>query len=342
MLVSAVLDPSAFDTEYFNENELYTIQAVDFLKGIEKNGLLIVDSENRLRDEIVKQYKALPSKPRERLRILVEELLLKKRSRRIIACHLSSSNIPSMNLLDLAYNLKADTKVDALIVGKESLETLKSDRRFNESIIPLSEYRDSDFEKNREMYETRVGPIDTLPKSEVEDILIRSIRFAKWLRFYDAYIGTGSNTSRFRKGIEYILSLWYEHGFFASQRGIGSVEIYTCSAERILESETDHAKTSKLERNRDNYQRVIRNLIEPLKEKFPYWSVRFSIKDDPDYIFHARFLEAEHTIIQVDRGFDLFRPNGGFQRNFFTLNMAGSSHLRDCRDLPDADFDGMS
>ena len=336
MLVSAVLDPSALDAEYFDA--LYTIQVVNFLKGIQRNGLLIIDSENRLRDEIVKQYKALPSKPRDRLRILVEELLLKKRTRRIIACHLSSSNIPAMDLLDLAYNLKEDTKADALIVGNESLETLKSDRRFSKDIVPLSEYHDSDFEEDRQRYENQIGPIDTLLESEVEDILIRSIRFAKWLRFYDAYIGTGSNTSRFRKGIEYILSLWYEHGFFASQQGIGSVEIYTCSAERISESETDHAKTSKLERNRDNYQRVIRNLIEPLKKKFPYWPVRFSIKDDPDYIFHARFLEAEHAIIQMDRGFDLFRPNGGFQRNFFTLNMAGSSHLRECRELPDADL----
>ena len=212
MLVSAVVDPSAFDVAYFDE--LYTIQAVDFLKGIQRNGLLIVDSENRLRDALVKQVVSLPIKPQQRLRFLIQELLLKKKSKRVIACFVSLNDKTSVPLLDLAYHLKADTRADALIVGKERLETLKSDQRFNESIISLSEYRDSDFEKDREIYETRVGPIDTLPKSEVEDILIRSIRFAKWLRFYDAYIGTGSNTSRFRKGIEYILSLWYEHGFF--------------------------------------------------------------------------------------------------------------------------------
>ncbi|MDE0398407.1 MAG: hypothetical protein OXL96_11445 [Candidatus Poribacteria bacterium] len=336
MLVSAVVDPSAFDAAYFNE--LYTIQTVDFLKGIQRNGLLIIDSENRLRDALVEQVKSLPIKPQQRLRFLIQELLLKKKSKRVIACFVSLNNTSSVPLLDLAYHLKVDTGADALVVGKENLETLKSDRRFNEGIVLLAEYRDSDFEKDREMYETRVGPIDTLPKSEVEDILIRSIRFAKWLRFYDAYIGTGNHISRFRKGIEYILSLWYEHGFFASQQGIGSVEIYTCSAERILESETDHAKINKLERNRDNYQRVIRNLIEPVKKKFPYWPVKFSIKDDPNYIFHARFLEAEHAIIQMDRGFDLFKPNGGFQRNFFTLNMAGSPHLKQCRELPNANL----
>ena len=61
MLVSAVLDPSAFDAKYFDENELYTIQAVDFLKGIEKNGLLIVDSGNRLRDALVRQLNPFQS-----------------------------------------------------------------------------------------------------------------------------------------------------------------------------------------------------------------------------------------------------------------------------------------
>ena len=323
MLVSAVLDISAFGAEYFDA--LYTIQVVDFLKGIQRNGLLIVDLENRLRDALVKQYEALPSKPRGRLRILVEELLLKKRTRRIIACHLSSNNIPAMDLLDLAYNLKADTKVDALIVGNESLETLKSDRRFNEGIIPLSEYRDSDFETVRQKYENSVGPIDTLPKSEVEDLVIRSVRFAKWLRFYDPYIGRGDNTDAFREGIEYILSLWSEHGFFASQQGTGSVEIFTCKGRNV------HLQ----------HQRIIEELITPLEKRFP-WPMKCLIKVDrvssDERIFHARYLETQHSIIRIDYGFSLFKQNGNFRRNFFTLNMAEASHLKECRELPDADL----
>ncbi len=59
-------------------------------------------------------------------------------------------------------------------------------------------------------------------------------------------------------------------------------------------------------------------------------------------IFHARYLETQHAVIRVDRGFDLFKQNGGFRQNFFTLNMAESSHLKECRDLPDADLDGAS
>ncbi len=335
MLVSAVLDPSAFDAVYFDA--LYTIQTVDFLKGIQRNGLLIVDAENRLRDALVEQVKSLPIKPQQRLRFLIQELLLKKKSKRVIACVVSPNDISSASLLDLAYHLKTDTETDALIIGEKSLETLKSGGRFSEGIVPLSEYRDSDFETKRQRYESQVGPIDMLSESEVEELIIRSIRFTKWLRFYDAYIGTGNNTSRFRDGIKYILCLWKKHGFFASQQGIGDVKMFTCSAERIQEGETDHAKQSKLARNQENHRKVVRDIIEPLDNQFS-WPVKLFVKDDPNRIFHARFLETQHAIIQIDSGFDLFEPNGKFKRNFFTLNMPASAHLRECRELPDADL----
>lgn len=319
MLVSAVLDPSALDAEYFDA--LYTIQTVDFLKGIQRNGLLIVDSENRLRDTLVKQVKSLPIKPQQRLQLLVQELLLKKKSKRVIACVVPLNNRSSVPLLDLAYRLKTDTQSDALVVGRKSLDILKSDGRLSEEIVPLSEYRDSDFEKDRDQYENRVGPIDKLSESEIEDIIIRTVRFTQWLRFYDPYIGRGNNTSDFREGIEYILSFWSEHGFFASQQGIGGVEIFTCSDQ--------HGQ------NQNQHEKIVQELITPLQHQFP-WPVKFSIKEDPNHIFHARYLETQHAIIRVDRGFDLFTQNREFRRNFFTLNMAEGSHLKECRELPDA------
>ena len=46
MLVSAVVDPSAFDKGYFEDSDKsYKIQAEDLLKGIEENGILLFDSE---------------------------------------------------------------------------------------------------------------------------------------------------------------------------------------------------------------------------------------------------------------------------------------------------------
>ena len=339
MLMSAVIEPSAFDANYFDA--VYRIQAEDYLNGIERNGLLIVDSGKRLQDALISRIKSLPDKYGQQLLIKITELLLKKRTKRTIAIPVSSNDVSPSNLLDLAFQLKTDTKADALIVGGESLETLESDQRYGADIVPLSEYRDSDFEANRQRYENQVGPIDTLPKTEVDDLIIRTVRFAKRLWFYDAYIGTGNNTSRFRKGIKYILSLWEDHGFFASQQGIGNVKIFTCNATQIWDDETDHAKENKLEQNQENYRKVVRELIEPLRNDFP-WPVELFVKSDPNSIFHARYLETQHVIINVERGFDLFKQNGGFKRNFISLNMTASSHLKDCRELSDANVSGAS
>lgn len=334
MLVSAVLDPSAFEANCFDD--LYTIHVEDFLKGIQKNGLLIVDSERRLQNALRDQVKSptLPIAYRKRLQSLVEELL-KNRKRRIVECSAAPNSTSSDNLLEIACNLKTETETDGLIVGDENFEKLRFHPEHRHGIVPLSEYRDSDFEKERQGYCDGLGPIDVLSRSEVNNIVTRSVRFTKWLRFYDAYIGSGDNTSHFRKGIEYILNLWREQGFFATEPDIGSVEIFTCSAEQIRDDETDSAKESKLERNQENYQKVVRELVEPLSEDFP-WRIKLSVKDDPDGIFHARYLETQHAIIRIDRGFDFFNQDNEFRRNFFTLNMAESSHLKECRDLPDA------
>lgn len=333
MLVTAVLDPSAFDAEHFND--LYTIQAEDFLQGIWRNGVLIVDSERKLQEDLFKKAESLPSTGKgKRLQLLLTDLL-KEKSKRVIVRSVSPNSESQGNLLDLTCHLKTDTEADILIVGDENFETLRFSPKYSDRVFPLSKYRDSDFEKERQGYCDGLPPIDMLSRSEVDEIVIRSIRFSKWLRFYDAYIGTGENTSRFRKGIEYILSLWREYGFFASQQGIGSVEIFTCRAEQIWDDETEHAKQSRLVRNQESHRDVLRDIIGPLDNQFS-WPVKLFVKDDPNRIFHARFLETQHAIIQVDSGFDLFKPNGEFKRNFFTLNMPASFHLKECRELPDA------
>ena len=219
MLVSAVLDPSAFEADCFDD--LYTIQAEDFLKGMEKNGLLIVDSGRRLQDALRDRVKspALPIAHRKRLQSLVEELL-KNRKRRIVECPTAPNSTSSDNLLEIACNLKTETETDGLVVGNENFEKLRFDPEPRHGIVPLSEYRDSDFEKKRQEYSAGFAPIDMLSRSEVDEMVIRSTRFSKWLRFYDAYIGTGDNTSHFRKGIAYILNLWCEHGFLQPNKAL--------------------------------------------------------------------------------------------------------------------------
>ncbi len=174
MLISAVLDSSVFYTTYFNAT--YGIQAEDFLNGIEKNGLLIVDAENKLQDAIFEQVEALPTKYRQRLQILVEELFKNKRER-VVQCCISPNYTLSGNLLDLAYHLKTISEADVLIVGSESVETLKSGEKYTESIVPLSEYHNSNFANLHK----RSQSIDIFSESEMEDSIIHSVQFDKWI-----------------------------------------------------------------------------------------------------------------------------------------------------------------
>ncbi len=333
MLVSAVPDPSAFNADCFDN--LYKIQAEDFLMGIENNGILILDSGKKLQDAFISQIRSIPIKFGQRIQIQLEEIL-KNRKKRIVQWRVASTT-STTDLLKLTYELREDSEADALIVGDESLKTIQSEGKDDSSVVLLSDYRNSDFEKLRQDYENPVGPIDLHPEEKIKELITRAIRFTRRLRIYDPYIGKGENTIKFFKGIKYILDIWNDHGMFSQDHGTANVEIYTCSAEIVRESDTDHVKDRKLERNREAHRNVKRQLITRLKDQFP-WSIEYHVKNDTERVFHARYLETQHAIIRIERGFDLFKQNGGFRRNFLTLNMAESPHLKECRDLLDADL----
>ena len=339
MLVSAVVDPSAFDKEYFEKSDKsYKMHAEDLLSGIEKNGLLLFDSEGILRETLIEQIKSLPDPVGQQLQIVLAELL-KNKSKRFVTCCVSLNDPLSDDLLKLACCLKKDTKADVLIASPQSLETLISEQKNVEEVVPLSRYRDSNFEKGRQRYHGGLGSIDILPKSEVKDMIIRTVRFAKSLKFYDRHIGLGSNTCHFWAGIEYILCLWHKHGFFASDQDFGKVKIYACSDACVLEEDTDSKKNRKKKKNKEQYKNIVQDIITPLEERFPC-SVEVVIKEDPKNIFHARYLESEHAVVRVDRGFRLFEQGRKFRQNLFTLNMVESSVLGRYRGLPNADLDG--
>ena len=191
MLVSAVVDPSAFNKQYFEKpDKSYKIHAEDLLKGIVENGLLIVDLEDELREAFIEQIMFLSTPVGQQLQVLLADLLKMEPKRFVACCH--PSNEASLNdLLNIARRLKKDTEADVLIVSSASLETLISEQENVEGVIPLSKYRNSDFEKCRRRYYSGLGSIEILPEPEVENMIIRTVRFSKCLKFYDPHIGRG-------------------------------------------------------------------------------------------------------------------------------------------------------
>ncbi len=174
MRISAVLDSSAFNAAYFNPT--FAMPTEEFLNSIQRNGLLIVDSENKLQNAIFEQIESLPTKYRQQLQIRFEELFKNKRGR-VVECCVSPNYTPSGGFSDLAFRLKKVSQADVLIVGGEGVERLQDDQKRAEGIILLSKYLDNDFERYRH-YET-LEPTET--ESEVEDTIIHSVQFNDWL-----------------------------------------------------------------------------------------------------------------------------------------------------------------
>ena len=336
MLVTAVVDPSAFESVYFDASD-YGLHAEDFLKGILRNGILIVDSDNRIRDELLDRLRSVPIKYRQQLEGMLTHLIYS--TKKLIKCSPENQRqVRGVSSLDLAIHLKNSFCVDALIASWQSIEHLRAKRELTSDDILLAEYRDSPFEEQRRLYDNLPG-IDTLGRDEVDDLFIRAVKYTKWIRFYDKQIGKGTNTSNFRRGIDYILDLWHNHGHFApkpstSQRFCEGIGIITCQGCDISDDDTEHEKESKMERNMASLAKVKDELIDPLRNKFP-WPIKLILKEDQDDIFHSRYLETQHIIIKVDRGFDLFRGRV-FKTNFLDINPAHSDHLKKCRKLKDA------
>ena len=174
MRISAILDSSALKKTYFNPS--YGIHAENFLKGIQRNGLLIVDSDNKLQNAIFEQIESLPTKYRQQLQIRFEELFKNKR-KRVVECCILSDYISSENLLDLAYYLRTVSEANTLVVGSENLEMLKAHQRYNEGVFSLSEYTDNYFEQARQWDHGELEEIKVPSESEVEDTIIHSGQF---------------------------------------------------------------------------------------------------------------------------------------------------------------------
>ena len=101
--------------------------------------------------------------------------------------------------------------------------------------------------------------------------------------------------------------------------------------------DTDSKKEKKKRKNAEQHQNIVRDIITPLKKSFR-GSVEVLIKEDPDNIFHPRYLESEQVVVRVDRGFRLFKRGRKFRQNLFNLHMDESSLLRRYESLLDADL----
>ena len=326
MLVSAIVNPACLQAKEFDQPG-HDIQSRLFFKGISENGLLLVDSENRLTRFLEDTLLTLPTKYGQDLLIRWTELVKKKRKRVISADSRACQSLRSVPVDRLPQELARHCPVDGILTSEV---TTPAD-------VLLNTYDQSVFEDKRRQFLVGSSPLDALSRNEVDALIVPAIRYAKWLRFYDKQIGRGNNIVGFRRGIEYILKLWLKHGHFAS-RGTGEVTVLTGEARNIYPDDTAEAVQYKMKENREAYRVLCRNFVDPLSTLFP-WPISVIVKVDSRGNIHPRHLEAQVAILLFEGGFDFIRNDGStFKRTSLQIDNNAYEHLREYRELPNAAY----
>jgi hypothetical protein len=334
MILSSSIDPAAFNAELFASTS-YKLQAEMYLKGVLSNGIIIVDPEGRIKQELITFIQLLPSTVGQQVKILIEEIM-KHQKKKIIACLPDSYTAKkSQKMIDLLLHIKQMCKVDYVITTDETIDKLKADLKHDKAILSLTVYSNSHFENERRRFIEGILPIDMLSVMEIADVVSRSIKFSKWLRIYDKQIGTGDRTYYFKKGIKYILNLWKKDGYFVHLPEV-MIEIFTCAKEKIRIDDGVYDSDRKMKLNNEAINKIRSELVSTLKQEYGL-KVTLYVKDDQNAIFHARHLESQYAILLFDRGFDLFNSDGKFNRNIIKVDTISYSHVKECRLLKDVD-----
>lgn len=329
MYVAMVLHPDCLKKEHF-QTEGYNTQASLLFKGIRSNGLLVVDSDGRLKGLVGKAIRDLPTQHGQRLQIWWEEFLKGKRKRVVTARPEACTALKNVHDEALADLLARKCPVDAVIV--------EDARELNE--VALGSYEGSNIEKMRGDFMEGSGMLDGLDPQRADELIIRTVRYSKWLRIYDKQIGKGGkNLDAFRRGIGHILTLWKDHGHFTSEEE-GDVTIYTCEARPIRDGEFGAKADDKRRTNSAAYKKVLKDLMVPLRRDFPGWKIELCIKRVTEDITHPRHLEAQAAIIEFERGFDILKEKKpvAYKRTSLHVDNKVHEHLVEYRKLADAEY----
>jgi len=255
------------------------------------------------------------------LHMLFEEILKNRNTRTVIY----KLPVSSSDTKDICCKLEHHSLPDAVITNSEHVDFFRKNCS-QSMVIDLSEYLQSDFEKEREVF-TNLPHLDEIDPNKCEELFTRIVKFAKYLRIYDKQIGHANNLSGFTKGILYILDLWKKHGYYKDGNG-AQVDIYTtCPPPRY----------STPEKNRKNVADINRNLVHKLQKQFQ-WPVQLHVKEDHTNKFHARYLETQSANLLMERGFDFIRYDRNsykFKSSVIQLKSNASKYLHEFRSLPD-------
>lgn len=320
MLVSTVVLPESFSANHFAD-PTYHLNAEVFLRGIDTNGLILVDTEETLYHEMCDHVETLANLGKGKTtHALFEELLKKRRQKIVRFVKTDCSFNPKRQPTEVAFSVATRCKADSLVTDPANHAHLVSATGAAVQVIPLTDYIGSKVEAERRRLFESLPSLDQMAAGEFDRIITGATRFSRWLRFYDKQIGKGTGLSRFRRGIEKIIQLWVDAVHFP--RNQLSIEMYTV---------VDDSQYKQLE-PAVAYQRVKGDLVEPLQQQFGV-PIKLSVKRDPDSICHPRHLQTQSVAILFEKGFDILEDDGALCRSFITAGGDSAAHLQEFRQL---------
>lgn len=319
MITRLILDPAALNPGLLADQE-YRKEAELCLRGITENGILLVDSHRSLLAQLALIAETLSSKNGQHISLLITEIL--KDRRRFVCCDDFCAGSSINHNDELMYSLSVGTKNDGIVLGMETLKSLRDRGISFNNLIDLRNYSASSVEVRRRSFLTSIPTFDEMSEDQVDDLFVRTIQYTKTLRFFDKMIGQANRIENYCRGIIRILDLWKEHGH-AFKPDSRLVEIYTLQKKQYASIENQAAIVD-----------LEKRLVNPLREKYP-WDIRLRVKASNPTKFHARHLQGEQVTIQIDRGFDLFDARGKYLTNTITLANGHNLYLNKYMNLPE-------
>ena len=327
MIITLVIDPEAFNKEGFTK--LHSQNALELFRSLENNALMLVDIQNIMREQLKEKIKALPQQLINKVQKKLKAALINKKIR-IVPC-LDFNPIKCTDFLSLHKQIKNnvnENRLDAIISNTKSQKKLCSIGAIDNSVIPLEDYIESNIREKQNDYSQSSDRLDILPLNKVNELISRVLWYGKTLSFFDGIIGkaivvkevnssfiidekkSSKNLKKWYDFISDIIELWENNCHFENDKKF--IEIFTCELELYKPSNIEWPDfNKKQEPIRSEARKLIEeNLIYPLNEKFK-WSnnkIKLHIKRDIEKKFHCRYLQINQTILNIGRGFDIYKP----------------------------------
>ena len=324
MLVTTIPNPAAFDhPDSHGPNRKYPkdhlLRVRMYLEGVHANGLMLVDIDGVLLGQMKSILKRMPFRERG----LFVELLsqMKDPARRRIVQYMSvRARDGKLGDSDVREYARA-VGPDLLLMPSGYVRSEGEDEDDAFAMASLEDYIDSAVETKRKAL-LRQHVFGRIEPGEMHALISRLTRYAKWLRFYDYYMGQvdPARLDEWTDGLGYILNIWHEEGRFGRCEG-RSVALYT-TARNVLDAES--------------IRESVRVHVTNRLSRYFGVDIQLHVKRDHDRIFHARYMQTDSLAVLFDRGFDLFRPSGDVRRCAVLLADDDRGQLAEFRSLPEA------